>query len=55
MAGDPGCVVGFTSRGKARVEWYDLGISTEHALDTLVIDESFKVEQLGLAFESVAA
>ena len=55
IAGDPGCVVGFTTRGKARVEWFDLGITTEHALDTLVVDEGFTLSQLGLDFDSIAA
>ena len=55
VAGDPGCVVGFTPRGKARVDWVDIGIVTEHAVDTLILDESFKVTQLGLDFNQIAA
>ena len=55
IAGDPGCVLGFTSRGKCIVEWFDLGITTEHAIDTLVVDEEFTASQLGIDFESVAA
>ena len=55
VAGDPGCVLGFTPRGKCVVQWFDLGITTEHAPDTLVIDESFKVTQLGLDFGEIAA
>ena len=57
VAGDPGCVVGFTRSGKAQVEWYDLDIGrpTEHDLTSLLIDESFRVEQLGLNFEEIAA
>ena len=57
VAGDPGCVVGFTKRGKAMVEWYDLPIGrpTEHDPASLLIDESFVVRQLGLAFEEQAA
>ncbi len=56
IAGDPGCVTGFTRSGKALVEWYDLDIGrpTEHALSSLVIDEGFRVEQLGLEFERAA-
>jgi hypothetical protein len=37
-------VIGFTPRGKARVDWTDLGIVTEHAPDTLVIDEALALE-----------
>ncbi len=56
VAGEPGCVVAF-SRGKAVVEWYDLdlGRPTEHDPASLVLDESFRVMQLGLDFESQAA
>jgi hypothetical protein len=57
VAGEPGCVIGFTRGGKARVDWVDLdlGRPTEHAVDTLVVDEAFKVTQLGLEFEQAAA
>jgi len=44
VAGEAGCVIGFTPRGKARVDWTDLGIVTEHAPDTLVIDEALALE-----------
>jgi hypothetical protein len=33
----------------------EIGRWTTHALDTLVVDEAFKVTQLGLDFESQAA
>ena len=57
IAGEPGCVVGFTRGGKARVEWPDLdmGRATEHALDSLVIDTAFRVRQLGFEFGEEAA
>ena len=57
IAGDPGCVVGFTRSGKAKVEWFDLdlGHTTEHDPSTLIVDEAFHVEQLGLDFEEIAA
>jgi len=57
ICGFPGCVVGFDRKGYALVYWddLDLGRNTAHAVDTLVLDEAFKVEQLGLAFEQEAA
>lgn len=58
IAGDPGCVIGFDSKGKAVVEWYDLdlGHPTKHDLDMLVLDEGFTVRQLDLfQFDDVAA
>lgn len=57
IAGDPGCVMSF-DHGKAVVEWADmpeLGRHTRHALDSLVLDESFIVSQLDIAFEEQAA
>ena len=56
VAGDPGCIVGFDRRGRAIVEWYDLdlGHSTTHDLDALVVDTAFTVRQLDL-FEEMAA
>ena len=58
IAGDPGCVIGFTRKGKAIVEWLDMqemGRPTEHEISTLVVDEAFRVTQLGLDFEEIAA
>ena len=57
IAGEPGWVCGFDRRGNAIVEWTDLPEvgRTTHRLETLVIDESFKVTQLGLDFTEVAA
>jgi hypothetical protein len=57
VAGDPGCVIGFSKQGKACVEWYDLDIGrpTEHDLASLILDESFRVEQLGFCFDNQAA
>jgi hypothetical protein len=56
IAGDPGCVIGFDRKGKAVVEWYDLdlGHTTSHDVDNLVVDEAFSVRQLDL-FEELAA
>jgi len=57
IAGDPGCVMEFDRRGRAGVEWPDLievG-RTFHRLETLVLDEGFHVEQLGLEFDQAAA
>ena len=59
VAGDPGVVVGFDRAGNARVQWDDLpelGRWTTHSVDSLVVDESFTVSQLGLfSNEEVAA
>lgn len=58
IAGEPGVVMGFERGGKALVDWTDLpeiGRWTSHVIDTLVVDESFRVTQLGLAFEEQAA
>ena len=57
IAGDPGCVIAFDRQGKAVVEWYDLdlGHPTHHDLDMLILDESFRVSQLGFDFDEVAA
>jgi hypothetical protein len=58
IAGEPGCVVGWNRNGRAEIFWPDLytemGRHTFHAVDTLIVDEAFKVEQLGL-FEEIAA
>ena len=57
VAGDPGCVIGFDRKGKAVVEWYDLdlGHPTHHDPDMLILDEGFRVSQLGFDFEEIAA
>ena len=57
IAGEPGCVIGFSKHGKARVEWYDLDIGrpTEHDLESLILDESFRVCQLDILFDEQAA
>jgi hypothetical protein len=57
ICGFPGCVVGFDRRGNAVVFWddLDLGRNTVHAVGSLVLDEAFKTEQLGLDFEREAA
>jgi hypothetical protein len=54
IAGDPGIVVGFDRKGKAAVDWYDIGIRTHHDPESLIVDEAFVVRQLSL-FEEVAA
>ena len=58
IAGEPGCVCGFSRNGKAQIEWFDMpevGI-TEHTLDSLIVDETFSVRQLDLfEFAQVAA
>ena len=48
IAGDPGCITSFDKRGRAIVDWYDLGISTRHYPDNLIVDEAFQVLQLDL-------
>lgn len=56
VAGEPGIVVSL-ERGKAKVEWPDMaeiGV-TSHRIDTLVVDESYVVTQLGLDFKPIAA
>ena len=57
VAGDPGCVIGFDRKGKAVVEWYDLdlGHPTHHDPDMLILDEGFRVSQLGFDFDEIAA
>lgn len=56
VAGDPGCVVSFTPRGKAVVEWYDLSHTSTHDPDALVLDEGFTSSQRSLDFgEGIAA
>lgn len=55
IAGDPGVIVGWDKRGKAIVDWYDLGITTTHPVDRLVLDESFTVSQRSFAFGAQAA
>lgn len=55
IAGDPGVVVGFDRKGKCIVDWYDLGITTTHPADRLVLDESFTVSQREFIFGDIAA
>lgn len=57
VAGMPGCVVGFDRAGKALVYWddLDLGRNTTHSIDSLIVDEAFTVQQLGLDFSEQAA
>jgi hypothetical protein len=59
IAGEPGCVIGFDRRGRALVDWSldmpEIGRSTAHDVDTLIIDESFTARQLGLDFSDIAA
>ena len=58
IAGEPGMIMRFESRGRAVIYWPDLpelARETTHSIDSLVVDEAFKVEQLGLAFEEQAA
>ena len=57
VCGEPGCVMSFDKNGRALVEWVDLpelGRWTAHDPESLVVDEAFTVEQLGL-FEEIAA
>jgi hypothetical protein len=58
IAGEPGICVGFNRKGWAEIYWPDLhsemGRHTFHALDTLILDESFSVRQLDL-FDEIAA
>lgn len=58
IAGEPGIVHEIDRKGYAKVEWIDipeLGRWTSHSLDSLVLDESFSVSQLGFDFERLAA
>lgn len=58
VAGEPGCVVGFDSRGRAEVMWLDmpeLGRTTFHAVDSLEVDTGFVVSQYGFESGEVAA
>ena len=57
IAGEPGCVVAIDRHGKAEVFWpdLDLGHTTKHSLDALVVDEAFTVRQYALDFEEMAA
>jgi len=45
--------------GKALVDWSadmpEIGRWTSHSVDSLIVDEAFHVEQLGLCFEEQAA
>ena len=57
VAGEPGVVTSFDSRGRAMVFWPDmpeLARETAHDPSALMVDESFRVTQLGL-FEGQAA
>jgi hypothetical protein len=58
VAGEPGCVMAF-DHGKALVDWSadmpEIGRWTSHSVDTLIVDEAFRVEQLDLFFEEQAA
>lgn len=55
IAGDPGVVVGLDRKGHCVVDWYDLGITTTHPIDRLVLDESFTVSQKVFDFGDMAA
>ena len=59
IAGEPGIVVSIDAKGRARIHWPDLyaemGRDTFHAVDSLVVDESFRVSQLGFDFGEIAA
>ncbi len=59
IAGEPGVIVGYDRKGYAQIHWPDLyaemGKNTFHSLDTLIVDESFRVSQLGFDFEEMAA
>ena len=49
----------FDRRGRALVDWSadmpEIGRLTAHDPDTLIVDEAFRVRQLGFEFESAAA
>jgi hypothetical protein len=58
VAGEPGCVVAFDRWGKAEVHWPDmpeLGRNTHHRIETLVVDEAFKVQPLDFGWGERAA
>ena len=59
VCGEPGCVMDFDRRGRALVDWSadmpEIGRLTAHDPDTLIVDEAFRVRQLGFEFESAAA
>ena len=58
IAGEPGYVLALTGKVGLKSDWPDLhsemGRHTFHALDTLIVDESFSVRQLDL-FDEIAA
>lgn len=53
VVGDPGCVVAF-DHGKAVVEWYDLdlGHTTTHPVENLIVDEAFQGGQIAFGEEA---
>jgi len=57
VAGEPGCVMGFDRKGKAEVIWpdLDLGRSTFHEVDRLIVAENVDVGPHSLEFDGVAA
>jgi uncharacterized protein YraI len=57
IAGEPGYLAEFDRRGWAGIDWLDMleAGRTFHRVETLIVDESFAVRQLGFDFEEVAA
>lgn len=58
ICGEPGMVTRFDARGRAVIFWPDmpeLARETTHSVDSLVLDEAFKISQLGFDFGEIAA
>ncbi len=57
IAGEPGVVCAFDRRGRCLVDWVDLDMGrwTTHAVDSLILDESFQVAQRLFDFGEWAA
>lgn len=56
IAGEPGIVMSFERKGKVLVEWADIpeiGRCTVHPVDSLVVDEAFKVEQISFGYDKI--
>lgn len=57
VVGIPGCVMDIDPQGNCRVYWEDmpeLARMTSHALESLILDESFQITQFGLFGEEAA-
>jgi hypothetical protein len=59
ICGEPGMVMDFDHKGRALVDWSadmpEIGRWTAHDLNSLILDEAFRVAQLDFYFQEVAA